>query len=205
MKKILAVFVALMAFSIPALTVDLFYTEDGRTVKSLKGFFLNDNYTIVPEGDDSWLLLVGQKVGPNGYTTKDSKLTLGTLGKSRSLFTLSSDDFLGFGHGRQFDRAINISQIAYIYPDTQALQPVHVVLNDGTTGELFVAGDYTESQGQRIIQGKVVNGLSVIKLHYDIPKSQRGANTMPSQIGFKAKAVSFSDQGVRRAMREILK
>jgi hypothetical protein len=184
-----------------ARTVDLFYTEDGKNTKIIRGFFINDNFTLAPEGDESWLLIGGQKIGPNGYTPKESKLQFGGFGKTYSLFQVMTDDFLGYGHNKRLDRTLNINDIAYILPDPTAYEPLHVFLNDGIEGQLFVAGDYTESTGARVIQGKPSNDISIIWLKYDISRNQRGPDTRPKQFGLKAKAVSFSETGLRRAMR----
>lgn len=184
-------------------SVDLYYTEDGKTVKTIRGTPINDNFTLSPEGDESWLLIAGLKVGPNGYVPKDSKFQLGTLGKSRSLFQIMNADFLGYGHSKQAERIISISDIAYILPDSDPFQPLHVTLMDDLEGQLFAAGDYTESTGSRVIQGKAVNEISIIRLKYDIPKSQRGVDTRPGQFGIKAKAVAFSESGLRKALRKL--
>jgi len=134
---------------------------------------------------------------------KQSKFTLGTLGKIKALFIEMSENFLGFGHGRRFERAIDFNEIAYIVPDPKPFEPLHVYLMDGSEGELFVAGDYTESTGERMIGDKKVNAILIIKLKYDIPKSKRTPTTRPRQYGIKAKAVSFSEQGLRKALRRL--
>ncbi|MFH0921527.1 MAG: hypothetical protein V1913_14340 [Fibrobacterota bacterium] len=193
---------ALTAF-VSARTIELFYTEDGKTLQSLRGVSINEDYTLSNEGDQSWLVNVGQKFGPNGYVPKESRLTLGTLGKSRSLFITQSDDFLGFGHGRRFEHAIKFDDIAWIVPDTQAFAPLHVMLTDGTDGDLFVASDYTESPGRKLIAGKPDNSIVIIQMKYNVPASQRTPSTMPQQFGIKARAVSFSEQGLRRALRKL--
>jgi hypothetical protein len=203
--KAISLFFAVLVFAAVsfARTVDLYYTEDGRTVKMIRGFNINDNFTLAPEGDESWLLIAAQKIGPNGYTPKDAKLTLGTLGKTHSLFQVQNADFLGFGRSKRFERAVGFSDISYIIPDPKPFEPLHLMLNDGTDGQLFVAGEFTESTGSRIIQGKPVNDLSVIRLKYDIPRSQRGVDTRPQQFGLKAKAVAFTESGLRKAMRAL--
>jgi hypothetical protein len=201
--KLPVLFLALLACAILARNIDLYYTEDDNTVKSIRGFFINDNFTLSTEGDESWLVMVGQKIGPNGYTPKESKLQLGTLGKTRSLFQVMNEDFLGFGHSKRFERSLSFGDIAYILPNPQPFEPLHVVLTDGTDGELFVAGTYTESAGGRVIQDKIVNDITIIRLKYDIPKSQRTMDSRPTQYGIRAKAVAFSENGLRKAIRAL--
>ncbi len=111
-----------------------------------------------------------------------------------------STDFLGFGRSKRFERTISFTDISYILPDEKAFEPLHVELNDGLKGELFVAGDYTESTGSRVVNGRVVNEISIIRLKYE-SRSQRGVDTKPLQYGIKAKAVAFSESGLRKAMR----
>jgi len=205
MKTIsLSLFVLFICAVSWARTVDLFYTEDGKSVKIIRGFAINDNFTLSPDGDESWLLIAGQKIGPNGYTAKESKVQFGGFGKTYSQFQVVSDDFLGYGHNKRFERTLNINDIAYILPDPTAFEPLHVVLIDGVEGQLFVSGDYTESTGARIIQGKPVNDISIIHLKYDISRSQRRPDTRPQQFGLKTKAVAFSETGLRRAMHALV-
>lgn len=201
--KTLFIAIAFLAALLSARTVDLYYTEDGRTVKFIRGTFINDNFTLSPEGDESWLLLVGQKIGPNGYVPSDNKLTLGSLGKSKSPFAVQNEDFLGVGHARNFERAVAFTDIAYLLPNPEPLQPHFVFLNNNSDGELFVAGQLTESTGKRILAGKEVNTFSIIHLKYNVPRSQRGPATLPIQSGVKAIAAAFSENGLRRAMREL--
>jgi len=203
MIKSILFIVLTLAIILSARTVELFYSEDGKTIQSLRGVDINDDYTISPEGDQSWVFSVGQKVGPNGYVPKDAKLTLGNLGKTKSPYIVQGDDFLGFGHYRTFEHSIKFDDIAWIIPDTQAFEPVHVVLSDGTEGELFVAGDYTESPGRKIVAGQPDNSLILVQFKYDVPASQRTPTTRPQQYGIKAKVISFSEQGLRRALRKI--
>jgi hypothetical protein len=204
MKTIIIILLtALLGLVHGARTIDLYYSEDGKTIQSIQGYFINKDLTIVEEGDISWLVVVGQRIGPNGYMVKRSKLTLGPLGKTDAVFIEMSENFLGFGHGRRYERSLDFNEIAYIIPDPKAFEPFHVKLLDGDEGELFVAGDYTESPGAKKIQGKEVNDLFIIKLKYDIPRSQRTPNTRPKQYGIRAKVISFSEQGLRKALRRL--
>jgi hypothetical protein len=191
------------AVLLPAYTVDLYYTEDGRTVKSLRGYFIQKDLTLVDEGEESWLVVIGQQIGPNGYMAKQSRLTLGALGKKQAFFIESTEAFLGFGHGRRYERPVKFEDIAYILPNKDAIQPAHVVLKDGATGELFVAGEYTECTGEKVIRGKKINTLTVVRLKYDVPKSERTPATRPRQYGIKVKAISFSESGLRKALRKL--
>jgi hypothetical protein len=191
---------AILAAALFARNIDLYYTDDGRTVKAIHGFFINDNFTLSQDGDESWLIVAGQKIGPNGYVPKESKIQLGTFGKSHALFQLMNEDFLGFGHSKHFEKTVSVSAISYILPDPTAFEPLHVSLMDGTDGELFVAGDYTESTGSKVVRENLVNEISIIQLKYDIPRSQRGVDTRPQQLGIKAKAVAFTESGLRKAM-----
>lgn len=202
MKTIL-ILSALLFAPIWSRTIDLYYTEDGRTVKVIRGTNINDNFTLAPEGDESWLLLAGQKIGPNGYVPADNKLTLGSLGKSKSPFTVLNEDFLGIGHSRVFERAVAFPDIAYILPNPEPLQPHFLFLNNNTDGELFIASQPSESTGKKLLGNKEVNAFSIIHLKYNIPRSQRGPSTLPIQTGIKALAVAFSENGLRRAMREL--
>jgi hypothetical protein len=205
MKTIIIFLIVLLAcLSVNARTVDLYYSEDGKTVKSIHGFFINDNFTISTEGDESWLVVAGQKIGPNGYTPKESKLQLGEFGKSHSLFQLMTEDFLGYGHNKRFERTLSINDIAYVLPDSVPYQPLHVYLNTGAMdGQLFVSGDFTESTGKRVVLDKVVSEISIIRLKYDIPRSQRGPDTRPQQFGIKAKVIAFTETGLRRGMKAL--
>src|SRR3989339_309529 len=181
--------------------VTLYYTEDGQNIEAINGYPINDDLSLSPDGDESWLVLVGQKFGPNGYLPKDSKLQLGALGKTRSLFMLLQEPFLGIGQATRYEQPIDWEDIAYVVPDTQASMPFHVLLSNGTTGEFFVNSEYTESPGAKLIQGKINNDLYIIKLKYNIPKSERRAGDRPDQIGIKAKAFSFSEQALKKAVR----
>jgi hypothetical protein len=174
-----------------------------RTVKSIRGIDINADFTLSTEGDQSWLAVVGQKIGPNGYVPKENRLTLGTLGKSRSPFQPQTDAFLGFGHYRTFERAIAFDDIAWIVPDTQVLAPFAVMLNDGTEGNLFVGTEYTESPGLKIIAGRPDNSFIVIQLNYKVPVSERTPSMRPEQSGLRVKAISFSETGLRRALRKL--
>lgn len=183
--------------------VDLYYTEDGKTVKMLRGYPLNSDFTIADPGDESWLIFVGQRIGPNGFMGRDNKLTLGSLGKSKSVFTVSQEDFLGIGKGISFSRSVPFQEIDYILPDTISLAPFNVALRNGERGTLFVANQPSESPGARVVGEKVINDITIIHLKYDVPKSKRGPSVLPKQLGIKALAVAFSENGIRQAMRAL--
>jgi len=180
--------------------IDLYYTEDCKSVKLLRGFPLNSDFTIAEEGDESWLIYVGHRIGPNGYMGREKKLTFGTLGKSKSVFTVSQEDFTGIGKGLSFSQSIPLQDISYILSDSISLAPFFVQLRSGETGTLFVANQPTESPGARIVGDKIVNDITIIHLKYDVPKSKRGPAVLPKQIGIKALAVGFSENGVRQAI-----
>jgi hypothetical protein len=198
---ILSVAVLFTALSVPARIVTLYYTEDGQNVLSINGYEITEDLTLNPDGDESWLVIVGQKFGPNGYLPKDSKLSLGTLGKTHSLFMPLQEPFLGIGVSRTFDHPINFDDIAYVVPDTAAFGPFHVFMTDGTHGDFFVNGEYTESAGAKVIQNKLVNELYIIRLKYNKPKSQRGPGDRPDQIGIRALGFSFSESALKKAIR----
>lgn len=194
---------ALPAFLWAAATVDLYYTEDGRKIDFIRGYPINADLTLSEQGDESWLISVGQQIGPNGFISKQNKLTLGNLGKKKAVFNQMNEDFLGFGQGKRFERSLGFNGVSYILPTPVALEPYYVKLLDGTEGELFVAGDYTESLGEKIIQGKPELCIYIIRMKYDIPRSQRTAATRPQQFAIKAKAVSFSESGIRQAVKAL--
>jgi hypothetical protein len=202
MKTLLFLALALAA-ALSARTIELFYTKDGKTIESIRGVDINSDYTLSAEGDQSWLVNVSEKIGPNGFVPKESKLTLGSLGKNRSQFFVQPENFLGFGHARKSERTINFDDITWIVPDTQAFEPYHVMLTDGSEGDLFVNNDYTESSGQKIVAGKPDNSFVIINLKYDVPASQRTPTTRPQQLGIKARAISFSEMGLRKAIRKL--
>lgn len=184
-------------------TIDVYFTEDGQKIQSIRGYPINEDLTLSQEGDESWLVSAGFQIGPNGYMAKQSRLTLGNLGKTKALFVRMSEAFTGIGSAKRFERAVPFEEIAFILPDAKALEPFYVKLRNGNEGQLFVAGDYTESQGERVIQGKPVNWISVIQLKYDMPVSSRTASTRPKQFAFKAQAVAFSEQGIKQAIRAL--
>jgi hypothetical protein len=183
--------------------IDLYYTEDGKNVKMLRGFPLNSDFTIDEQGDESWLIFVGHRIGPNGYMGRENKLTLGTLGKSKSVFTVSQEDFTGLGKGLTFFQSVQLQDIAYILPDSVTLAPFHLQLRNGEKGTLFVANQPTESPGARVVGDKVMNDITIIHLKYDVPKSKRGPSVLPKQMGIKALAVGFSENGIRQAMSDL--
>ena len=184
-------------------TIDLYYTEDGRTIQSIRGYAINDDLTLTEQGDESWLISAGQQIGPNGYMVKQSKLTLGSLGKTKAAFIKINEAFLGIGHSKQFESTKDFSDVLYLLPDKTPLEPFYVKMRDGSEGQLFVAGENTESVGARILQGKLQNWISIIHLKYDIPKSSRSAATRPGQFAIRALAVSFSEDGLRQVIRDM--
>jgi len=180
--------------------IELFYTEDGEKISSIRGFNINRDLTLIETADESWLIAAGYQIGPNGYMAKQSKLTLGGFGKKAALFNVS-DNFLGLGQNRRYERPIVLSDIAYILPNPKPFEPLLVTLVDGREGELFVAGDYTECVGQKKIGQKIESNIFIVKLKYNVPKSQRKHTTRPQQLGIKAKAISFSERALRKAIR----
>jgi hypothetical protein len=202
--KIRAFLITMVIFAaVSSRPVELYYTEDGKSVKMLRGYPLNSDFTIDEQGDESWLIYVGHRVGPNGYMGRENKLTLGTLGKSKSVFTVSQEDFIGFGKGLTFAQTVPLQDISYILPDSVTLAPFFVQLRNGESGTLFVANQPTESPGARVVGEKVVNDITIIHLKYDVPKSKRGPSVLPKQLGIKALAVGFSEHGVRQAIKAI--
>jgi hypothetical protein len=183
--------------------IELYYTEDGRKTEFIRGYPINSDLTLSEQGDESWLISVGQQIGPNGYIAKQSKLTLGNLGKKKAVFITMNEDFLGVGQGRRFEHPVGFNDVTYILPTPVALEPFYVKLRDGTEGSLFVAGDYTESLGEKTVQGKPELSIYIIHMKYDVPKSRRTASTRPKQFAIKAKAVSFNEQGIRQAIRDL--
>lgn len=201
MKKIsVLLFLTTLAVSTFSRPIDLYYTEDGKSIKSLRGFPMNSDFSIAENGDESWLVMVGQKIGPNGFMGKENKFTIGSLGKSKSIFTVAQEQFLGLGNELTLTRPIEFQDILYILPDAVALAPFIVKLKTGESGTLFVASQPTESPGERIIADKSINDITIIHLKYDIPRHQRTTATLPKHFGIKAMAVSFSEQGIKQAI-----
>lgn len=200
MKRIITIaFLSLLAMlAFAGRTIDLYYTDDGKNVKTIRGYFINDDLTLDPDGDQSWLVIVGQKFGPNGYLPKDSKLQ---IGKSHASFIALENQILGIGQGHTFERSLAFEDIDYIVPDPVSFEPFHVYLNDGTKGQLFVNGEYTESPAPKVIRGDTVYQFNIINLKYSVAKSNRGPQTRPDQIGVPTRAISFSEQALKKAIR----
>jgi hypothetical protein len=200
MKTRILLVTMVLFMTVSSRPIELYYTEDGKSVKMLRGYPLNSDFTIDEQGDESWLVFVGHRIGPNGYMGRENKLTLGTLGKSKSVFTVSQEDFVGLGKGLTFSQPVQLQDISYILPDSITLAPFFVQLRNGEYGTLFVANQPTESPGARVVGEKVVNDITIIHLKYDIPKSKRGPSVLPKQLGIKALAIGFSEHGIRQAI-----
>jgi hypothetical protein len=168
----------------------LYYTEDGKEFKFIKGYLFDSRMQITGAGRESWLVQAGYQFSPNGY------IPGGQLRVGNPQFVPAGDGFLGFGGDeRHFDRSIRFADIDYLLPETEYGKPLRVALVSGERGFLFVSSNYLQVFNESYKDAPPEDHRILLYLY----RQMSGRKEDVQRSGFKVRAVAFTEIGLKHA------